>query len=107
MIARQGRHYLLTSFDELIRLSENGLPNLVELSEKAGDLIAPKHAVLRTDRSREVELEAWSRILERGVHVSPVDRLEGATDDLHVLLRHRLGSISRRVQRLVATFLDR
>jgi hypothetical protein len=88
------RDELIANHDELVWLIAHGFPVPEEGLDQLGNVIAPVHASFRADRTREVEGEI-SRCLFHGVRKVPaIQRLDEATGDLHILLRHRPRSIS-------------
>src|SRR3954451_5781260 len=86
---------LISRLDELLWLVADRLPRPDEGVDDAGNVLGPVHASFGADRTRKVEDKIGRRSRHRAGEVPAIQRLEDATNDLHVLLRHRLRSISR------------
>ncbi len=86
---------LITDLDHILDLDADRLP---ELSE--GLPVAPHlggcgaNCPPLTEVARVVELEIWSGVLERGIPVASAPGIDCGADDLNVLPRLRLRSIS-------------
>jgi len=94
VLAYQDNHPV-TDIDELLRFHPVLSPNLVFAFEAPSDLVgATEDLAFFNATDRSVLLNA--RIVERGrpVPIQVLEALERLPHDLHVLLRHRLRSIS-------------
>ena len=87
-VARPRHYHVITHLDELVRLDPKGLPVPGEFLPSTPGLIKSVNAVHQTESPRHVQLEARSRVLERGVPVLAVDCVDIGLDDLHVLVRN-------------------
>jgi hypothetical protein len=82
----QGHYDEITGFDEFVGLDPNGLPTRGEFLPRTPGLIKSVKAAVRTDCPRHVQFEARSHVLEHGVPVLAVGRVDCRLNDLHILL---------------------
>jgi hypothetical protein len=80
------RHYdVITDGDRLVDLDSEGLPDLAQLPEEMTRLRGGREhdPVIGADGTGVVPYEAWRGVLDTGVPIPPIYRVDHCPDDLH------------------------